>query len=197
MNTLVYGAIVSLAFLLTGCSTTIPPLTSSVTPTSGPGSGFTTVTITGNFPGAIKANTTVFFGNASASVSSASSTQIVVTSPVYDPTVNPSPLVVVTVKVGTGSPVLVGAFEYAPSIVSIVPNSGAAVGNPITLNGNGFNMNQVIVIGTGGILFPGEFTVVSGSEIIFPLPTQPSPNPVLISVQGNGQISNQITYTYG
>jgi hypothetical protein len=93
------------------------PVVTSVSPSSGPSSGGTTVTITGSNLD----NGGVFFGASQAAITSSSATQIVVTSPVH-----PVGTVDVSVHTGNGTTATSAAdhfsYAYPPAILADSPS---------------------------------------------------------------------------
>ena len=119
------------------------PTISSVVPNSGPAAGGTSVVITGtNFTGA----TAFTFGGTAATCTVDLDTQITCTSPSH---AAGAVDVVVTTLGGTATSV--GGFTYipAPTISSIVPNSGpTAGGTSVVLTGTNFTGGTVTFDGT-------------------------------------------------
>ncbi|MDN2715587.1 IPT/TIG domain-containing protein [Janthinobacterium sp. SUN120] len=135
------------------------PVVSSISPTSGPAAGGTTVTISGtNFSGA----TAVTFGGSAASGFTVNSaTQITATAPAGTGTVD----VRVTTAGGTSATSANDQFTYvgAPVVSSISPTSGPAVGGTtVTISGTGFGSATAVTF--GGTAATG-FTVNSATQI--------------------------------
>ncbi len=126
------------------------PVITSISPTSGPVAGGTTVTIDGsNLFGAAY----VFFGNTQAvSFSIVSSTEIQATSPAESAgTVN----VTVTTPGGTSATSSADQFTYQastppkPTVTSITPTSGStAGGTSVTITGTNFTSGATVMFGT-------------------------------------------------
>ena len=121
-----------------------PPTVASISPSSGPVSGGTKVTITGtNLEGS-----TVDFGTSSAAVTSTSDSSLTVTTP-------PHPLgpVTVTVKSVAGTATVPDGFTYiplTPSITSITPNTGSTAGGTlVTLKGVNLTTASAVTFGSG------------------------------------------------
>ncbi|ABE40229.1 Outer membrane autotransporter barrel [Rhodopseudomonas palustris BisB5] len=141
------GFLGSVSFSAT-CTAAGSPTVSSVSPSSGPTAGGTSVTITGtNFGGA----TSVSFGSnsvPSSSFTSSSATQIVVPSPAGSAgTVH----VTVTNAIGTSPTSSSDQFTYvaAPTIGSISPSSGPTTGGTsVTITGT--NLSGVTGVTVGG-----------------------------------------------
>uniref|UniRef100_UPI0025D7B112 IPT/TIG domain-containing protein n=1 Tax=Tardiphaga sp. TaxID=1926292 RepID=UPI0025D7B112 len=125
---------------------TPPPTVTSISPTSGPAGGGTSVIITGtNLSGA----TAVTFGpTAATGITINSPTQITATSPTGSGTVD----VTVTTAGGTSATSVNDRFTYiaAPTVTSVSPNSGpAAGGTTVTIVGTGF------IVGASTVSFGG------------------------------------------
>ncbi|MEA2334463.1 MAG: hypothetical protein QOG40_953, partial [Solirubrobacteraceae bacterium] len=127
-----------------------PPSVTSITPTSGPTAGGTTVTIKGtNLTGSAPV---VDFGSTVApNITSATATKIVVVSPQVfaGGTVD----VTVTTAGGTSPVSPSDRFTYIapppPKVTSITPTSGTTEGGtPVTINGSGFVSGATVTIGT-------------------------------------------------
>ena len=142
------------------------PSITSISPTSGPIAGGTTVTITGSgFTGATK----VTFGTVTAtSFVVVSSTQITAVSP---PQAAATHTIEVTTPSGTSAPVVADQFTYSgPSITSISPTSGPiAGGTTVTITGSGFTGATKVTFGT--VTAP-SFVVVSSTQITAVSPAQ-------------------------
>ncbi len=145
---------------------------SSISPTSGPAAGGTTVTITGSgFTGASK----VLFGTVAASSFTVNSdTQITAVSPVGSGTVH------VTVITSAGTSVTSNADQFTyqvvppvPTITSISPTSGPIAGKTsVIIRGSGFTGASKVLFGTTA----ASFTVNSDTQI------------TAISPAGNGTV---------
>jgi hypothetical protein len=140
--------------------TAATPTVTGVSPTSGPRSGGTSVTITGtNFTGA----TSVTFGGLSATFTVNSSTRITATSPAMSTAglVN----ILVTTPSGTSTANTNSRFTYLapqPVITSITPASGPAIGyTPVVILGSGFT--GATSVSFGGSL--ASFNVDSDNQI--------------------------------
>src|SRR5580700_1948936 len=135
------------------------PVVTSISPTSGPAAGNTTVTINGvNFTGV----TGVAFGTTTAAYTFVSDAKITATSPAGSGTVD------VRVTTGSGTSAITPAdqFSYtsgsAPVVTSVSPSSGPKAGGTlVTIMGSNFT-------GATQCTFGGKvaaFTVVSDTEI--------------------------------
>jgi hypothetical protein len=136
-----------------------PPTVTSISPTSGPQTGGTTVVITGtNFTGA----TTVVFGaTAATGVTVNSATQITATSPAGTSTID----IRVTTAGGTSATSAADQFTYVatPAVTSLSPTSGpAAGGTVVTITGT--NFTGVTAVSFGGTAAAG-FTFNSATSI--------------------------------
>ena len=155
------------------------PAIGSLSSSSGPATGGTTVVITGsNFIGA----TAVKFG-ASAAIAFTvnSATQITATAPPGTGTVD----VTVTTNVGTSGPNPVGRFTFigTPMVSGISPSTGP-VGGGTTVTINGTNLGGAIAVRFGGANATG-FTVNSATQITATAPA------------GSGTVDITVTTTGG
>ncbi len=161
----------------------VTPTVTSVSPTFGPTTGGTTVTITGTtFTGV----TAVDFGPVPASSFTVNSaTQITATSPSESPvTVD----VTVTNPGGTSPLSAADRFSYfaTPAVTSVSPASGYTTGGtPVTITGTGFTGASALRFGTA----TAAFTVTSDTQIVATSPSETSgtvdvsvTNPVATSV---------------
>ncbi|WP_219823109.1 IPT/TIG domain-containing protein [Nocardia nova] len=132
----------------------VPSLT-SLSPSSGPAAGGTTITLTGaNLAGA----TAVRFGTTAASFTVVSATQITASAPAGTGTVQ----VTVTTPAGTSNGI---SYTYAamPSLTGVSPNQGpTSGGNTVTLTGTNLSGATAVRFGTSAAL---SFTVVSATQI--------------------------------
>jgi hypothetical protein len=138
----------------------VPPAVSSVSPTSGPTAGGTSITITGTtFTGA----TAVKFGSTNASSYTVNSaTQITATSPAGSAgTVD----ITVTGAGGTSSTSSSDHFTYvaAPTVTAVSPTSGPAAGaTSVTITGTNFTGATAVKFGATNA---SSFTVNSATQI--------------------------------
>lgn len=150
----------------------------ALTPTSGPTSGGTVVTITGTDLGS---TTAVTFDGAPAQIISAAPDQLVVRTPAGD--VGPADVVVTN---AVGDSVAPGAFEYladgSQAVVSSLtpPTVSTAGGTTVTIVGDGFD-------GATGVLFgdtPGTDVTVSedGTTITVVAPPSEAPGQVPVTI---------------
>lgn len=138
-----------------------PPSIAALDPASGPGTGGTTVTITGtNLQGV----TQVDFGpgNPGSEVAVVSPTRLTVTSPPG------SDLASVTVSdaVTSSLPAAASQFAYQPVVTGVTPNTGGpAGGNQVTVTGAGFLGATAVTFGASGsgtglaVQSPNQLTV--------------------------------------
>ncbi|MCL4448967.1 MAG: IPT/TIG domain-containing protein, partial [Actinobacteria bacterium] len=175
---------------------TIPtPTLTSISPTSGPASGGTTVTLTGTNFDTSSGGTTVDFGsgNAATPVDCPSATSCSAVTPAGTGTVS----VTVTTTGGTSSSV---SYTYiaAPTLTSISPNYGSQTGG-----------TTVELVGTNFDTTPGGTTVdfgsVASTTVICTattLCTATSPSgpsgggPVNVTVTTGAGTSNAVSFTY-
>ncbi|WP_181725085.1 IPT/TIG domain-containing protein [Nocardia gipuzkoensis] len=162
------------------------PSVSGVSPSQGPTTGGTTVTLTGtNLTGA----TAVTFGATPAvSFTVNSATQVTAVAPPGSGTVQ----VTVTTPAGTSNGV---SYAYipvtAPTLTSVVPSSGpAAGGTTVTLTGTGLSSATSVRFGATA----ASFTVVSATQITALAP--PGAGTVQVTVITPGGTSNGVPYTY-
>ena len=169
------------------------PTVTSISPTSGPTSGGTTVTITGtNFSG----TTAVTFGaTAATGFTVNSATQITATAPAHAAgTID----VRVTTVGGTSATSAADQFTYvaAPTVTSVSPTAGpAAGGTSVVITGT--NLSGATAVTFGGTAATG-FTVNSATQITATAPAG-SPGTVDVRVTTTGGTSatgaaDQFTY---
>ena len=168
------------------------PVVSSISPTSGPATGGTTVTIIGSgFTGASK----VLFGTATSTFTVNSATQITVVSPAGSGTVH----VTVTTPGGPSATSSADQFTYlvVPKIMSISPTSGpAAGGTTVTIRGEGLTGANKVLFGT----VPAKsFTVNSATQITALSPAGSGTVDVTVTTPGGPSATStadQFTYVY-
>jgi IPT/TIG domain/Abnormal spindle-like microcephaly-assoc'd, ASPM-SPD-2-Hydin len=161
--------------------TAASPTITSISPTSGPEAGGTTVTITGT--GLSGATAVTVGGKAVTSFSVIAATQISAVTPALGAG---SHGFQVTTPDGTSSYVSADLFAAiaGPAITSISPNSGPpAGGTTVTVTGTGFTGATKLTIGGVSV---SNFTVVSSTEITFVTPALPA-----------GSHGIAVTTTYG
>jgi hypothetical protein len=143
----------------TGTGITPAPAISSVSPTSGPVAGGTTVTILGTD---LSGATSVSFGGTSATIVSNSSTQIVVTAPPGS-----AATVEITVLYGVLGTYTPSTYTYipVPTVTGVSPSTGlVAGGTSVTITGTGFTTATSVNFGSTVISSP-NFTVNSDTSI--------------------------------
>ncbi|MFE9993952.1 IPT/TIG domain-containing protein, partial [Streptomyces avermitilis] len=162
---------------------TVPAIT-AISPTSGPATGGTSVTVIGSgFTGA----TAVKFGATNAtSFTVLSDNVITAVSPPGAGTVQ----VTVVTPGGTSNGV---TYNYVPTLTSLSPTSGpAAGGTVVTLTGTGFT-------GVTAVTFGGtpatSFTVNSNTQITATAPAHVA-GTAAVTVTGPGGTSNSLPFTY-
>ncbi|KAJ5661421.1 uncharacterized protein N7477_009037 [Penicillium maclennaniae] len=161
------------------------PVIASITPTSGPTAGGTTVTITG--AGLIN-TLDVFFGTTAATAFTViSDNTVTATSPA-------GAVGATAVTVDTASATSNGAiFQYiaAPTLTTLSPTGGAiAGGNNVTLTGTGFTTATDVFFGAN----PAPFTILSDSSISAVAPS--GTGAVSVTVVNPGGTSGAQTYSY-
>jgi hypothetical protein len=156
------------------------PVTTAVTPASGPTTGGTTVTITGTeFSGVTK----VAFGAVPATgFTVVSNTEITAVTPAE--VGGTRPVYVIT----PGGRSSAGTFSFvatAPSVTAVTPSSGPTVGGTtVTITGAGFSGATKVAF--GGVLAT-NFTVVSATEISAVTPARAAgTRPVLVTTALGG-----------
>ncbi|MEY4953873.1 MAG: hypothetical protein RL299_2297 [Pseudomonadota bacterium] len=171
-----------------------PPTVTSISPTGGPASGGTGVTINGtNFTGA----SAVSFGVTPAtSFTVVSAIRINAVAPAGTGTVN----VRVTTGAGTSATSAANQFTYvpAPTVTSITPASGP-VGGGTTVVITGTNFNDVFAIAFGNI-GTAQFTVDSPTQITLQTPMAAGAGTVPVRVTtggGTSAINPAVNFTYG
>jgi hypothetical protein len=141
------------------------PKVTSISPSSGPTAGGTSVTITGTgFTGA----TTVRFGSVSAMFALKSSTKIVAVSPAQS--AGTRDISVITPG-GTTVAVTADRFTYvaAPTVTAISPSSGPkAGGTSVTITGTGFTGATTVWFGS----VTAKFALKSSTKIVAVAPAQ-------------------------
>jgi hypothetical protein len=173
---------------------TPPPAVTSISPTSGPSTGGTSVTIRGTgFGGA----TQVLFGTVPASsFSVGSSTRITAVAPAE--TAGSHDIVVVSPN-GTSATVAADQFTSVltlPTVTSLSPTSGpTAGGTTVTIKGTGFS--GVTQVSFGG-LAATSFTVVSSTKITALAPAQAagSYDTTVSTTNGTSKTNSNDQYTY-
>jgi len=150
------------------------PSISSISPSIGPASGGTSVTITGsNLSGA----TSVTFGGTPGTITSNTATSIVVTTPAHAPGA-----VTVTVTTAGGSATFSGAFTYttpAPVVTSVTPGKGPTSGGTnVTITGSNFQLGAAVLFGN----LNGTVTAVTPTSITVTTPAH-SGGPVDVIVR--------------
>jgi hypothetical protein len=162
------------------------PALTSLSPTRGPASGGTTVTIAGS---GLQGATGVRFGNVPArSVTVESDTELTAVSPFGTGASSVS----VTTPIGT-SGVLTFTFVPAPQLVSLAPGSGVqAGGTPVTLTGTGFSDATEVRFGSTPAT---AVVVVSDTEVTAISPA--GTGGVNVTVGGPNGTSGAVPFAYG
>jgi IPT/TIG domain len=184
-----YRAVLSLA-----PSFVSPPRITSVSATTGPAAGGTSVTITGT--GLTGATSVLFGGNPAASYSVASDTSITAVTPA---TAAGTVDVNVTTAGGTSSPYASDQFTFvaAPVVSSVQPNSGP-IGGGLAVTISGAHLAGASAVSFGGT--PAGFTVNSDTSITAVSPATDATDTVHVTVTSPGGTSataaaDQFTYT--
>ncbi|MGK8508114.1 beta strand repeat-containing protein [Nocardia asiatica] len=161
------------------------PTLASVDPDSGPETGGNTVTLTGT---GLTGTTAVRFGGVPAAFTVISDSRISATAP---PGAGP---VGVTVTTAGGTSNSIGyAYVPAPTLATVVPDSGPAPGgNTVVLTGTGFTDANAVRFGANTAV---SFAVVSDSEIRAVAPAGVT-GTVTVTVATTGGRSNGVFYGY-
>src|SRR6476661_7942593 len=167
----------------------MPPVITSLTPSSGPAAGFNSVIITGSgFSGVGPLG--VRFGTTATTFTIDSNTQITAIAPPGTGTVN------VTVQAlldGTSNPLPYTYGAVVPTLTSISPVSGSAAGGT-TVVLTGTNLTGATAVSFGGTPAT-SFTVNSSTQITAVAPAH-SVGTVSVKVTTAGGTSNGVSYTY-
>ncbi|MBV9022698.1 MAG: IPT/TIG domain-containing protein [Streptomycetaceae bacterium] len=165
------------------------PVVSGISPSRGPLSGGTTVTLTGsNLTGA----TAVTFGSTPAtSFTVVSATQITAVSP---PSTAAGPATItVTTPGGTSAPGTVYFYIAAPVLTCASPGQGPVSGtNTVTLTGSGLTTTTAVTFGSTPAT---SFTVVSDTQLTVIAP-HGAAGTVQLTVTTAGGTSDPIPYLY-
>ena len=157
------------------------PSVTGISPSSGPASGGTVVTVNGS--GFTSASTVKFGTTAATGVTFVSASQITVTAPVEAVGVED---ITVTTSAGTSAVATADQFTYLPSVSGVSPSSGpASGGSVVTINGSGFTNASTVEFGT---IAATSVTFVSATQITATAPAE-SVGPVDITVTTSGEIS--------
>uniref|UniRef100_UPI0024581CEC beta strand repeat-containing protein n=1 Tax=Nocardia abscessus TaxID=120957 RepID=UPI0024581CEC len=163
------------------------PALASVVPGSGPATGGNTVTLDGTgFTGA----TAVRFGAITAtSYTVVSDTRITAMAPAA----TAGPVAVTVATAGGTSNSALYAYLAAPTLTSVVPNSGPTTGSDtVVLTGTGFTGTTAVRFGPNSAV---SFSVVSDSLISAVAPAGIA-GPVAVTVTTAGGTSNGVSYAY-
>ncbi len=142
------------------------PTLTGISPSTGPRTGGTQVTITGS---SLIDATSANFGGSAAAIVSRSATVLTVTTPAHNPG-----LVDVTVTTPSGSRTISSGFEYLaeiPVITSVAPDSGSIDGGTMVVV-TGKNLGTVTSAMLGGV----DATIVSSTATSLTFITPPAPS---------------------
>jgi len=171
------------------------PTVSSISPSSGPASGGTSISITGS--GFLTGATVSLGGTAAANVSVLSGALITAKTATH----NAGSVDVIVTNSDTQSGTLSAGFSYtaasnpAPTVTTVTPNSGSSAGGTtVTIGGTGFLPGTTVTL--GGTAATGV-TVVSSTSLLVTTPAH-SAGPVNVVVtngeEQSGALSNGYTY---
>ncbi len=175
-------------------TTPLKPTVTSVSPTTGPVAGGTTVTIKGT--NLTAAAPVVDFGaTAATNIVSDSASTIVVTSP-QAPAVG-TVHVTVTTTGGTSATGTKDQFTYfspgPPTVTSVSPSSGpTAGGTPVTIKGTGFLSGASVTIGSAAT----SVNVVSSTEITATTTATAAGSDAVVVTDANGTSTGGPSFTY-
>ena len=154
------------------------PVINSLSPTSGPTTGGTTISVVG---GNFQSGATVRFGGVAATgVNVTSSSNLIAVSPAHVA----GPVDVVVTNTDGQIATLTGAFTYTapasgPTITSVTPSEGpTSGGTALTINGNGFLAGATVTVG-GLPAFAA--VVVSSTKITAQTPLGPASEQVALT----------------
>jgi hypothetical protein len=140
-------------------STSLPTV-ASISPTSGPTAGGTTVTITGN---GLTGATAVAFGGVAATGVTVNGAGTTVTAISPAGSAGSTVAVTVTTPAGTSASVANGQFTYGATVGHLSPNSGLITGGTLlTITGTGFTGASAVNFGTT----PGANLVINSATSI-------------------------------
>jgi hypothetical protein len=163
------------------------PTIASISPTSGPVAGGSSIYIDGtNLSGA----TSVTFGSASATITGNTSTRVTVILPTGYGTKD------VSVTTAAGTAISAGAFTYSsPTISSISPNSAPAAGGT-SIYVNGTNLSYATGVTFGGVA--GTVTAVTDTRVtvLTPVSATASSVDVVVSASGPASATSSGGFTY-
>lgn len=162
-------------------------IVSDFSPTFGPSTGGTVVTIQGkNFDPA----STVYFGSTAVTPTQTTPTQITVTTPPGKVTARLSVTGPGGASVGSHELPL---FSYLPQLYSLSPAVGAPTGDPaVTLTGGNFTSDAVVSFGGT----PATITALSTTHIVVTPPNGVAGTAVDVTVTTGGGQSTALRYTY-
>jgi hypothetical protein len=174
--------------------TYLPPVVTSISPTSGSVSGGTVVTITGSL---LTGATTVYFGTLSATFTVNSDTSITATAPAAPTNYGTIDVTVVTPG-GTSATSSSTKFTYSPlplpTFTSITPTYGpVAGGTTVTIIGTGFTGATSVLI--GGTAATG-LTVINATAISATTPSGTAGAAWVNVTTPAGTVSTQRAFTY-
>ena len=169
------------------------PTVASVSPTLGPNTGGTSVTLTGT--GFLTGATVTLGGVAATGVTLNSSTSITVIAPAGSNGVDD----VTVINADTQSGTLSSGYTYVaiPTISSIVPNNGKpAGGDSITINGTNFLVGATVTINGTNCVAPSP-TILSATQILCTTPAKTAGSYDVVVTNPNSQsATSSLGFTY-
>ncbi len=165
------------------------PTVSGVSPSSGPVTGGSTLTITGtNFTGATGVT---IGGTAATSVTVVSSTSITCTAPAHSAG---SVSVLVTTPGGTNAANTLYTYALAPTVTGVTPSSGPITGGSmVTITGTNFTGATAVSIGGTAAT---SVTVVSSTSITCTAPAHSAGSASVLVTTPGGTNAASTLYTY-
>jgi hypothetical protein len=167
-----------------------PPTATSVSPTTGPAAGGTTVTLTGtNF---LTGATTVHVGtNLATGVTVVSPTSLTFVTPAGTAGATQ---VTVTTASGTSSDLVDFTYAAAPAVTSISPTSGPLVGGTtVTLTGTGLTGATAVAVGANPAT---TFAVVNATTLTFTTPAGLAGAVQVTVTTPAGTSTDSVNFTY-
>lgn len=180
--------LVCLGLMLCSSYALAQPTVSSVSPSSGPTSGGTSATISGNN---LSSATAVKFGGVTAAITANTATSITATVPAGTGTVD------ITVTTSGGTATLTNSYTYvaAPTVTNISPSSGpTGGGTSVTITGTNFNGTTAVKFGATSAT---GATINSNTQITATAPAGSGTVDITVTTTGGTSITSAADqYTY-